>query len=290
MKPAAQKGQGSGLHASGVHRLEGSTAGPRPRASGTSPGLPRSEFWTDRTVAWYARAVERGDYAARVLEVLEPELADCKDALDVGAGCGALTLPLARRLEAVTALEPSPAMARALRAAAAGAGLANVTVVEAAWGETPVRPHDLVLCAHVGGLLKAGSAFLRDAGSAARRWVALVRDVPGAQREDKFFFSELYPVLLGRPYEHRCDAEETLDALRQLGIRPSVTVIEYSSDQPFLDLEEACDFWMTYLGLEGDDPRAYLREFLRERLVRRDGGWIAPFRKTAAVICWRTGR
>ncbi len=227
MKPAAQKGHGSELHASGAHRPEGSTAEPRaqPRAQPreASPGLPRSEFRTDRTVAWYARAVERGDYAARVLEVLEPALADRKDALDVGAGCGALSLPLARRLETVTALEPSPAMARAPRAAAAGAGLVNVTVVEAAWGETSVRPHDLVLCAHVGGLLKAGSPFLRDAGTAARRWVALVRDVPGAQREDKFFFSELYPALLGRPYEHRCDAEETLDALRQLGIRPSVT-------------------------------------------------------------------
>ena len=287
MKPATQKGHGSGLRAGEAHPPEGSTAGPRAQPRETSPGLPRSEFWTDRTVAWYARAAERGDYAARVLEVLEPALADCTDALDVGAGCGALTLPLARRLEAVTALEPSPAMARALRAATAGAGLANVTVVEAAWGEAPVRPHDLVLCAHVGGLLKADSPFLRDAGTAARRWVALVRDFPGAQREDKFYFSELYPVLLGRPYEHRCDAEETLGALRQLGIRPSVTVIEYASDQPFGDLEEACDFWMTYLGLEGDGPRAYLRAFLKDRLVRRDGEWIAPFRKTAAVITWQ---
>jgi hypothetical protein len=43
---------------------------------------------------------------------------------------------------------------------------------------------------------------------------------------------------------------------------------------------------MAYLGLSDPGSRAYLAAFLRERLVRRDGGWIAPFRKTAAVITW----
>ena len=241
-------------------------------------------------MAWYERAVARGDYAARVIDVLGPILAECRDALDVGAGCGALALPLARRLAAVTALEPTAAMARAIRVAAERAGLANLSVVEAAWGETSVEPHDLVLCAHVGGLLSGDSPFLSGVARVARRWVALIRDAQAAQREDKFFFSELYPALLGRPYVHRCDAEDTLAALGRLGIRPSVTVIEYASDQPFTDLEEACDFWMTYLGLEGDGPRAYLRTFLRERLVRRGGEWVAPFRKTAAVITCKPRR
>jgi hypothetical protein len=60
-------------------------------------------------VGWYARALGRSDYAAGVLEVLGGRLAGCRDALDVGAGCGALAVPLAQRLDAVTALEPAPA-------------------------------------------------------------------------------------------------------------------------------------------------------------------------------------
>jgi hypothetical protein len=43
---------------------------------------------------------------------------------------------------------------------------------------------------------------------------------------------------------------------------------------------------MAYLGLSDAGSRAYLAGFLGERLVRREGGWIAPFRKTAAVITW----
>lgn len=266
------------------HRAEDSTL-PRP-AGPARRDLPRSAIWTDQTAAWYRRAAERGDYAARVLEAVGPRLDACRTALDVGAGCGALAIPLARRLRSVTALEPSPAMARELRRWAADVGLDNVAVVEAAWGEVRVRPHDLVLCAHVGNLLRGDSDFLREVGRVARRLVVLVRDATAAQGGDKFFYRELYPVLLGRPYATSCEADDTLAALRSLGIHPVVTEIEYDSDQPFIDLAEACEFWMAYLGLSDPGSRAYLAAFLRERLVRRDDEWIAPFRKRAAVIVW----
>lgn len=75
--------------------------------------------------------------------------------------------------------------------------------------------------------------------------------------------------------------------LERLGIRPAIIPIEYSSDQTFDSLEEACDFWMTYMGLEGPEPRDYLRRYLAGRLVRRGGEWLAPFRKRAAVIAWQ---
>lgn len=256
------------------------------RGGRPSPGDARSEFWTDRTVAWYRRADERSDYAARVLGALGPALDGCQDALDVGAGFGALALPLARRLESVTGLEPSPAMARSLRAAAAASDLANVAVIEAAWGEVPVRRHDLVVCAHVGGLLAGDSPFLLHAERVARRLVAFVRDLPAGPGDDKFFYRELYPALLGRSYEHRCRADDTVAGLERLGIRPTVTPIEYSSDQPFDSLEEACDFWMTYMGLEGEKPRAFLRSFVGQRLERHGGQLIARLRKRAAVIMW----
>jgi SAM-dependent methyltransferase len=246
-----------------------------------------ADFWSPRKAAWYARAVRAGDYAERVLAAAADALDGCRSALDVGAGVGALTLPLARRLCRVTALEPAPAMAAELRAAVAAERLDSVTVVEAAWGEVEVAPHDLVLCAHVGGLLRPGAPFLGQVSTVARRSVVLVRDVPTG--DDKFFYAELYPRLRGRPY-HRGDAgdtaADTVRALRALGIEPRVTEIEYSSDQPFDSLEEACDFWMAYMELEDDGARAVLRDFLRRRLEPRDDGWLARLRKRAAVIAW----
>jgi hypothetical protein len=186
----------------------------------------------------------------------------------------------------VTALEPSPAMARGARQWAAEAGLANLAVVEAAWGEAPMAPHDLVLCAHVSNVLRPESTFLHEAGRLARRLVAVVRDAASSRGHDKFFFRELYPALLGRPYGREREADDVVAPIRALGVEPRVTEITYRSDQPFTDLAEACDFWMAYLGLSDRRSRDYLQAFLRERLVRDGDGWIAPYRKTAAVITW----
>ena len=241
-------------------------------------------YWTPRTVAWYRRALERSDYAERVLGVLAALLPTCATALDVGAGCGALALPLAARLRHVTAIEPASAMAEALREGARTRALAHLEVVEAAWDDTAVEPCDLVLCAHVGPLLRPEAAFLREVSSAARRFVALVQDT-GRER-DRFFFHELYPTLLGRPYGPGCQHEETVAALAALGITPEVARVSYRSDQPFDDLEDACDFWETHLGVSGAQTRGFLREFLAARLTREAAGWVAPYRKEVAVIWW----
>jgi SAM-dependent methyltransferase len=252
------------------------------------PATRSRGFWTEQKVAWYRRANARSDYADRVLRAAEPLLGACRSALDVGAGFGALAVPLAQRLGHVTALEPAPAMAAALREEATRAGLTGLRVIEAAWGDVTVEPHDAVVCAHVGPLLGCGGPFLAGARTVARRGVVIVRDVREVPGDDKFFYRELYPRLLGRPYDGGCDVDDTLAALAALGVTPTVTHIVYDSGQPFESLEEACDFWMTYMELEGEAPRAYLRGFLAERLTREGSGWLAPFRKQAAVIQWLT--
>jgi SAM-dependent methyltransferase len=247
--------------------------------------VPREDgFWTPRRVEWYRRANARSDYAARVLAVVDDLIAHSASVLDVGAGFGALAIPLAGRGLRVTAVEPARAMAAALRDDARALALPNVTVVEAAWSAVEVAPHDVVLCAHVGSLLAHDAPFLRAGSALARQGVVLVRDAPGG--DDKFFFRELYPRLRGERYERDNDFDAMLGALRRLGVHPAVTTIDYDSDQPFASLEEACDFWMDYMHLEGDAPRAFLRAFLRERLRRDGAGWIARFRKRAAVVRW----
>lgn len=241
-------------------------------------------FWSARTVAWYQRALAGSDYAPRVLGAIEPQLAEAASVLDVGAGCGALALPLAERVPRVTALEPAPAMAAALRAEAGRRGFRHLTVVEAAWGEVALPSHDLVLCAHVGELTQSGAPFLVEAARWARRWVVVVRD--REPESDKLFFRELYPALLGRSYGGGSDYQETLEGLANLGVHPEVVAVEYRSDQPFADLDEACDFYEVYLGVSGPEVRGFLRTFLAARLVREPEGWVAPYSKRAVVLRW----
>ncbi|MSQ13278.1 MAG: class I SAM-dependent methyltransferase [Dehalococcoidia bacterium] len=91
--------------------------------------------------------------------------------LDVGAGAGRYALPLALCCRHVTAVEPSPAMGKGFRAVAAEAGIANVSLVQAAWEEANVRPADVALCSNVLYTLRDAEAFIRklDRHARARR-------------------------------------------------------------------------------------------------------------------------
>jgi SAM-dependent methyltransferase len=68
--------------------------------------------------------------------------------LDIGAGTGRASLPLARRGHTVTAVERNPGMLEGLRVETKDLG---VTVVRGSWPEVAatVPVHDVALCAHV---------------------------------------------------------------------------------------------------------------------------------------------
>ena len=242
-------------------------------------------YWTPHRVLLFSHAVERSDFPALVIRALEPVLRECRTVLDVGAGVGALTVPLAKRVQQVTALEPSASMVNALQASLARNHLHNVTCLKTAWADARLSPHDLVLVANVAPIFEDLLAFLTAAEPLARQAIALVQNV-GAGVE-KFYFGELYPLLLGRPYPERHDYLHTVTLLHGLGIYANVQIVSYRFDQPFATLQEAVDFWTQRMGLAGAEQDGKLREFLQIRLQPAGSGLIAPMRRKSAVITWR---
>jgi SAM-dependent methyltransferase len=252
-------------------------------------GSERDEhFWTPRRARWFNQAVQISDFPAQTLKALEPVLVGCRSVLDVGAGVGALSVPLARTVEAVTAMEPSPAMLEALRENLARHHLRNVTCIPAAWGKTEVPPHDLILVANVSSIFNDLLGFLTTAEPLARRAIALVQNVgPGTE---KFYFGELYPLLLGRPYPGRDDYLRTVTLLHSLGIYANVQIIGYHFDQPFADLAEAVDFWKEQMRLTEPEQERRLVGFLQSKLQRVGSRLVAPMRRQSAVLTWRVAQ
>ena len=241
-------------------------------------------FWTPRRARWFNQAVQISNFPAQTLKALEPILVGCRSVLDVGAGVGALTVPLARSVEEVTALEPAPAMVEELRANIARNRLTNVTCVPAAWGETALPPHDLILVANVSPIFNDLLGFLTSAEPLARRAIALVRNVgPGTE---KFYLGELYLLLLGRPYPGRDDYLRTVTLLHGLGIYANVQIIGYHFDQPFADLQEAAEFWKEQMRLTDPEQERQLLAFLKTKLQRVGSRLVAPMRRQSAVIWW----
>lgn len=241
--------------------------------------------WTARRARWLTQAVRISSFPAQTLRALAAALAGCRSVLDVGAGVGALTIPLAKSVERVTALEPSPAMLEELQANIARHRLENVTCIPAAWGQAGVPPHDLILVANVAPIFDGLLEFLSAATPLARRAIALVQNV--GRGTEKFYLGELYPLLFGRPYPPRHDYLRSVTLLHSIGIYANVQVISYDFDQPFEDFQEAVDFWKEQTRLEDPEQERKLIEFLQAKLQRVGSGLVAPLRRQSAVLWWR---
>lgn len=240
--------------------------------------------WNQKKARWYARAVAASDYGQIVAQTMAAPLAGCCTLLDIGAGVGALTIPLAGLVEKVTALEPSPAMIEALQQGAQVKGVKNIKILQGAWGRIKIKPHDAVLCANVPGLWKEPEQFLQELQAIARRSIFLILRA-GADR-DKFYFKELYPLLFGRPFPPKEDYLPIYNLLHSQGIYAHIQILDYHLDQPFDILEEAVDFWKQHMGLKDNTYDQPLEKFLQKKLQKTSQGLLAPLPKKSALIWW----
>src|ERR1700682_3292750 len=97
-------------------------------------------YW-DRRAPSFARSTRTrvDDFLA----VVAPYASARKTVIDVGAGAGRHALPLAERVEWVTAVEPSEGMRAQIPPRD------NMTVIASTWQDAEVAKADLVICCHV---------------------------------------------------------------------------------------------------------------------------------------------
>ena len=141
------------------------------QAEAEAAGAGQRGYWNRRAAGFKASLQGRSDDP--FLDFLEPWLSPRKTVLDVGAGWGRHALPLASRVDWVTAIEPAEGMRELLEPAA------NLTVIASAWEDAEAAPADLVICCHVlYGVAEVASFLLKLETSARERVFVYMRDRP----------------------------------------------------------------------------------------------------------------
>ena len=223
------------------------------------PGRHSDPKYWDRRAGTFARST-----SARVdqfLDVLAPYCGPHKTLIDVGAGAGRHAVPLADRLEWVTAVEPSEGM-RALIA-----HRDNMTVVASNWDDAVVAPADLVICCHVLYGVADPVPFIKKLEASARERVfIMLREgaIPHPAEEIRRRMQKVVPRMP--------QFSDLFMVLLQMGIAPDVSFIRYPTMQRFGDLEEAVADCRMHL----DDPfdEAAVRSILEEILVKDADGLV----------------
>ncbi|HHW41674.1 MAG TPA: class I SAM-dependent methyltransferase [Syntrophomonadaceae bacterium] len=169
--------------------------------------LDTMDYWNrlaGRFERW-AGQERTGRRVARVLSWLEGQgvLQPGMDVLDIGAGTGVFTVPLARRGAKVTALEPAPAMLAALQKMVEAQGLTNVHFLDREWEKVdPVQEglagrFDVVFASLTPGVRDVET--LEKMITCSRRWCFLCdyagrRSAPGREELWRLLFSEEMPT------------------------------------------------------------------------------------------------
>jgi hypothetical protein len=250
--------------------------------------------WDKKRSEWYCKAIEQSNYPKNALAALAPLLRRCESVLDIGAGCGALSIPVARKVKRVSAVEPSKWMYTLLLQRARKAGVTNIEAYHAGWRGTrlqgvlprPIEPHDMVICANLPHHIICNTRFL---GYITRRTKNVVVYIQNAGGWNRFYYRELYPMLLKRRYRNECDYIRTYNFLHEQGILANVKIFNYSLDQPFDDFEEALNFWKHRLDIKfTPEKEKQLIRFLKKKLIPygKSGGYIAPFGQRRTALTW----
>ena len=249
-------------------------------------------YWDQRAAGFREGVQQRGGETAEVLGIISPFLTSSSTVLDVGAGVGRYTIPLAKQAARVTAVEPSTGMRGYLEEDARTAGLTNVTVVLSAWEAANVEPCDIVLCSHVVYFISGIRAFLEKVRDNARGQVFMA--IRTNQRDAAL--RELWEIVHKEPRVPEPGLMDLYPTLRQvLGVTANVQVVTYGGGRNplgrFDSVEDAMPEVRRQLLLaEGSPSESAALVYLRERMVQEDGKWVLPSMTVANAVVWWDNR
>jgi SAM-dependent methyltransferase len=203
--------------------------------------------------------------------------------LDVGAGGGRLTLPLALATKEVIAVEPSDGMLAVLREGMAEHGIENVRIVQERWPCEPLPQADVGLIANVGNDIEDIGPFLDALEAASRRFCVAVNWLTSPRTVADGLWEPVY----GEP---RARLPALPEFMTLLVARGSLFELRLASRPPisFEGRDDAHRFIRRQLWLrEGSERDQLLGRLLQERLTERDGRFGTSWEPaTIGVLTW----
>lgn len=239
-------------------------------------------YWDGRAEEFSEYATSTG-YAERFIELVDP--GPDWSILDMGCGGGTLAVPLAGRVESVTAIDFSSSMLDIVRKRCSKAGITNVTTVQARWEDDwenlGIGAHDVAIASRslIGD---APEAFIRKLDKIASRFVYISTLVGDGPFDRRLFKASGRRFKAGQDYIHY------YNLLHRMGIYANVAFVRemHRNSWENHDLALEDQQWM-FRGMT-EKERGRVSAYLKRNLVRKDGRWELPYSRDCqwAVMWW----
>ncbi|HOO55054.1 MAG TPA: class I SAM-dependent methyltransferase [Methanothrix sp.] len=212
--------------------------------------------------------------------------------LDVGAGTGRLSVPIAKIVKQVTAVDQSRGMLSYLEENMAEEGLSNYKAIQKRWEDVELgvdlEPHDVVIASHSLGMFDLQEALAKMDAAAKKR--VYIFTAAG-----KWFFDGFEEELWERVYDRpprrggglRSDYMLLYNILHDMGIYANVEIRDAEHVQRYGSLDEAVERWKARREIS-EENEPLLREYLAKNLTEDgdNGGGLTFRRRTKSAMIW----
>ena len=220
------------------------------------------------------------EYGRKATEALSEILDDDFEVLEIGAGPGTLTIPLARKVKKIIAVESSETAVKYLRKNMKESRVENVEITNKNWLEVEDQEikdrFDLVVCSHFLWQVKDLEKHLKKMENASNNYCAVIQP---AGRDS--IVKELWTKITGKSYKGEFDPDADYFAyliLRQWGRLVNVRIMNYSVERNF---EQEVRYIASFIGkyVEVDARvKEIIGQHVSEKGLRKE--------KRSAVVMW----
>ncbi len=236
----------------------------------------------DKAAPGFFKRTRKEDYQDALFDKL---ILDENDVvLDVGCGEGSVTIPLAKRVKKVIALDSSPKMLEFLEKRAEEQGIDNIDTIlkpieEITYEE--IGDVDVVVCSRsLNGIIPI-KEVLCQLDKIARKYVFITIFGPENKKIEKDFDKEL-----GIKTEDFPDYNYFFNILFNMGIYANVERFDLNNYREYGSIEEAMDNGKFRLDLYSDEEKELLKDYLERILTFEDGKYFNVKDKADWIMVW----
>lgn len=221
------------------------------------------------------------EYGRKATDALSDIMDNDFEVLEIGAGPGTLTIPLAKKVKKVMAVESSETAVKYLMKNMKESLVENVEILNKKWLDVDDREikdrFDLAVCSHFLWQVKDVEKHLKKMEYAARKYCAVIQP---AGRDS--MVKEMWTKITGGSYRGEFDPDADYFAyliLRQWGRLVNVRIMNYSIERNFeQEVRYIASFIGKYVAVD-----AHVKETI-EQYVSETG---LHKEKRSAVVMWR---
>lgn len=207
--------------------------------------------------------------------------------LDIGCGPGRLTVPIARKVKSVTAVDISTEMIEKCMKNAESEGVHNIKPLQLNWfeddAEKKAGKHDIVIASRSPGL-----SDLIKLNNIARKYVYLLcwANAPSLREIQLSFLEGITDIKTPEGANDRMFGYNiTFNMIYDLGLDPNVVIVEDGFERDYESKEQAYED----LRFVGDIQEKYEEQYRRnvdKYLTAKQDGGFKLLRKTKTFVMW----